>query len=334
MWPLSFIAEEDFLKHVEATIQQYGDKLEKYDLQKFNRNVIDPIKLVFDKTVYKFSWEEIVRNEIFRQRDKSNNNDIGYFHQRIFQYLKDCEVPASGWDVIYSKGHGIDVSDGDIVSRVFVEMKNKHNTMNSSASSKTYIKMQSQLLADDDCACFLVEVIAKQSQNTAWAVSVDGQQKKHRRIRRVSMDKFYALVTGQEDAFYQVCLVLPSVIEKAVADSAASIIPKDSVIDELNSIANSKDGPFVLALYMLGFKSYMGFKPDTLKYDPQEGSYFTVNEGAKNATCEKCGHEFHWRNWGDVYPGGKDKEDIICPKCGNITGSIVTSGSIFTDCKI
>jgi len=31
--------------------------------------------LLFDKTVYKFSWEEVVRNEIFRQRDKSNNND-------------------------------------------------------------------------------------------------------------------------------------------------------------------------------------------------------------------------------------------------------------------
>jgi len=33
MWPLSFISEEDFLKHVEATIQQYGDKLEQFDLK-------------------------------------------------------------------------------------------------------------------------------------------------------------------------------------------------------------------------------------------------------------------------------------------------------------
>jgi len=260
MWPLSFIAEDEFLKHVEATIQQYGDKLEPYDLKKFNKNIIDPVKLIFDKTVYKFSWEEIVKNEIFRQRDKSNNNDIGYFHQRIFQYIADCEVPTSGWDVVFSKAQGIDVSDGDKVSRVFVEMKNKHNTMNSAASGKTYIKMQSQLLADDDCACFLVEVIAKQSQNIAWAVSVDGQQKKHRRIRRVSIDKFYALATGQEDAFYQMCMVLPGVIEKVVANTAASVIPKDSVISELNAMAKSKDGSFALALYMLGFSSYFGFQ--------------------------------------------------------------------------
>ena len=260
MWPLSFISEEDFLKHVEATIQQYGDKLEPFDLKKFNKNIIDPIKLIFDKTVYKFSWEEIVKNEIFRQRDKSNNNDIGYFHQRIFQYITDCEVPASGWDVVFSKEQRIDILDGDTVSRIFVEMKNKHNTMNSAASGKTYIKMQSQLLEDDDCACFLVEVITKQSQNIAWSVSVDGQQKKHRRIRRVSIDKFYALVTGQEDAFYQMCMVLPSVIQKTVADSAANVVPKDSVIKELNDMVQAKDESFALALYMLGFSSYFGFK--------------------------------------------------------------------------
>ena len=259
MWSLSFISEANFLNHVEATIQHYGDKLVPYDLSKFNRNIIDPVKLIFDKTVYKFSWEEIIKNEAFRQRDKSNNNDIGYFHQRIFQHMADCEVPTSGWDVVLSKENGIDLSDGDKVSRIFVEMKNKHNTMNSSASAKTYIRMQSQLLADDDCACFLVEVIAKQSQNIAWTVSVDGQQKKHRRIRRVSIDKFYSLVTGQDDAFYQMCTALPNVIEKVVSSSAASVVPRDSIIGELNELADAKNGSFVLALYMLGFSTYSGF---------------------------------------------------------------------------
>jgi len=156
-------------------------------------------------------------------------------------------------------GQSIDVADGDNVSRVFVEMKNKHNTMNAAASGKTYIRMQSQLLSDDDCACFLVEVIAKQSQNIAWAVSVDGQQKKHKRIRRVSIDKFYELVTGQEDAFYQLCVVLPDIIEKVVSNTASNVIPKDTVIDELQAITSKESGAFALALYMLGFGSYSGF---------------------------------------------------------------------------
>jgi hypothetical protein len=259
MWPLSFISEQDFLSHVQATIAQYGEKLEPYDLRKFNSNIIDPIKLIFDKTVYKFDWEEIVKNEIFRQRDKSNNNDIGYFHQKIFQYIGLCTVPNEGWDVIYTKDTGIDLPDGDKVRTVYVEMKNKHNTMNSSASGKTYIKMQNQLLSDDNCACFLVEAIATRSQNKTWQVTVDKKKCSHRRIRRVSMDEFYSLVTGQADAFYQMCMVLPEVIETVVSGTAATVVPHDTVIDELNALTKEKNGSFALALYMLGFGSYKGF---------------------------------------------------------------------------
>lgn len=135
MWDIDFISEEDFLKHVKDTIGKYGEKLESFDLKRFNRNLIDPVKLIFDKIVYQSSWEEIVSNEIFRQRDKSNNNDIGYFHQRIFQYIKDCRVPPNGkeggWDVIYEKPEGICLPDGSVVHTIYVEMKNKHNTMNS-----------------------------------------------------------------------------------------------------------------------------------------------------------------------------------------------------------
>jgi len=233
--------------------------LESYDLARFNKNIIDPVKLIFDKTVYGLTWDEIVKNEIFRQRDKSNNNDIGYFHQRIFQYIADCVVPDSGWDVIFASQSGIEVAEGDSVSRVVVEMKNKHNTMNSAASSRTYMKMQAQLLDDDNCACILVEVIARKSQNIAWVVSVDGKQRKHKHIRRMSIDKFYELVTGQEDAFYQMCMQLPQTIERVVNQAAANVVPDDSAFGELDKIAQEKVGSFALALYMLGFGSYGGF---------------------------------------------------------------------------
>ena len=75
-WKLNFITEKDFTNHVRSTIQKYGDKLESFNLTRFNKNIIDPVKLIFDKTVYRSSWEETISNEIFRQRDKSNNNDI------------------------------------------------------------------------------------------------------------------------------------------------------------------------------------------------------------------------------------------------------------------
>lgn len=265
MWQLEFISEEDFTNHVKATIKKYGQKLESYDLKKFNSNTIDPIKLVFDKTVYHTTWDEIIKNEIFRQRDKSNNNDIGYFHQNLFSYIRGCEVPEQGWDVIYKNPEGIVLPDGELVHTIYVEMKNKHNTMNSAASSKTYMKMQNQLLQDDDCACFLVEAIAKKSQDIKWIASVDGKKMQHKRIRRISIDRFYSLITGIDDSFNQMCLVLPGVIEKVVNNSEEVETPKDIVMDEIKQIL-WKENKYVdemsitFAIYLLGFESYLGFK--------------------------------------------------------------------------
>lgn len=276
-WTLKFIKEAAFTAHVKATIEKYGDKLESFDIERFNKNIVDPIKIIFDRSVYRSSWEDLIGNEIFRQRDKANNNDIGYFHQRIFQYIANCHVPDNGkeggWDVIFHRDEGIVLPDGDVVHTVYVEMKNKHNTMNSASAGKTYIKMQHQLLEDDDCACFLVEAIAKKSQNIKWSTTVDGKTVSHRRIRRVSMDQFYALVTGEEDAFYQMCMVLPEVIEKVVSEGEDVKIPHDTVVDELRNLSTkfgkdrSESLAMALAIYMLGFSTYAGFSPTSADND-------------------------------------------------------------------
>lgn len=263
-WDLDFITEEEFKNHVRATIMKYGEKLESYDLKRFNSNLVDPIKLIFDKSVYRTSWEEIVNNEIFRQRDKSSNNDIGYFHQNIFSYFKGCEVPQAGWDVVYRNPEGIKMPDGDVVHTIYVEMKNKHNTMNSASSAKTYIKMQGQILEDDDCACFLVEAIAKKSQNIKWATKVDGKNVQHRLIRRVSMDQFYAVLTGDNESFYKMCMALPGAIHSVVNEEGSVAVPDDTVIDELRKVSGLYSGQteelsMAMAVYMLGFNTYMGF---------------------------------------------------------------------------
>lgn len=267
-WELTFISEQNFKEHVKTTIKKYGDKLESFNLRKFNKNIIDPVKLIFDKTVYQATWEETISNEIFRQRDKSNNNDIGYFHQGIFQYIDKCHVPdigkEGGWDVIYKNPNGIKMPDGAIIHTVYIEMKNKHNTMNSAAASKTFIKMQNQLLNDDDCACFLVEAIAKKSQNIKWETTVDKKKVGHKLIRRVSIDVFYEIVTGQKDAFYQICMVLPDVIEQVVKTEGNNLVPNDTVFEELQTMANKAENPnkeiaIIMAIYMLGFSTYNGF---------------------------------------------------------------------------
>ena len=78
------------------------------------------------------------------------------------------------------------------------------------------------------------------------------------------MDRFYALVTGEEDAFYQMCMILPDVIEKVVNSMEDVQVPKDTVMEELRTWASHldvepEDLAIAMAVYMLGFSGYKGF---------------------------------------------------------------------------
>ena len=86
----------------------------------------------------------------------------------------------------------------------------------------------------------------------------------HRLIRRVSMDQFYAMLTGQENAFYKMCMVLPEVINSVVNEEGGVEVPHDTVIAELRKMAflygnENCELSMAMAVYMLGFNTYMGF---------------------------------------------------------------------------
>ncbi len=238
---LIFITDEDLFKHVKNTVEKYRFEI---DLGKFNKNLLDPIKLTFDSKVYNKELQEIVESEIIRQLDKSNTNHIGYFHQNIFKYFgKGWSVPEKGFDIVH------------IQKKIFVEMKNKHNTMNSSSSQKTYMRMMAKLNENPKATCLLVEVIARNSQNIKWRVSLDSESVSHENIRRVSIDKFYEIVTGEQYAFKNLCEVLPFVIRDVIKSRKVSLI-KNTVFTELKKISPN----LLKSLYLLSFKKYEGFE--------------------------------------------------------------------------
>lgn len=240
---LSFICEEDLKKHVLDTILKYDEALKGYDLKKFNKNIIDPIKLTFDKNVYNASWEEIIRNELYRQKDKTNSNLIGYFHQNLFKYIEKCEVPTSGFDIIFD-------------SKVYVEMKNKHNTMNDASSKNTYIKMQNHILNNPNDICYLVEVISKKRENEVWGVTIDKVKMSNGNIRRVPIDIFMYEVTGEKNAFKRLCDVLPHYIDSTIGELKLSgEYEQDSVFNELLEM----DEDISKSLYKLAFGEYLSF---------------------------------------------------------------------------
>lgn len=244
---LGFISDELILEHVLETVGKYRQSINSVNLRDFNKNIIDPIKLTFDSKVYGKGLSDIVENEILRQIDKTNNNHIGYFHQNIFKYLgTGWQVPKSGYDVINSEDN------------YFIELKNKHNTMNSSSAQKTYIKMQNTILRNSSATCMLVEVIAKNSHNKTWRISLNGERIENANIRRVSIDKFYELVTGDPQSFKKLCEKLPLIISDA-ANDLENITIENTVLAELESTSDD----LLQSLYLLAFEKYEGF--DTLE---------------------------------------------------------------------
>ena len=133
-------------------------------------------------------------------------------------------------------------------------MKNKHNTMNSSSSSKTYMKMQNKIIRDSDATCMLVEAIAAKSQDKTWVVSIDGETFRHKMIRRVSMDKFYGMVFGDDQAFMKLCRALPTILDDVIESMKREPL-NNSVFEELSAISPD----IMKSLYILAFKTYEGF---------------------------------------------------------------------------
>ena len=178
-----------------------------------------------------------------RQIDKSNTNHIGYFHQNIFKYIGEgWEVPKSGYDIVNEE------------KKIYVEIKNKHNTMNSSSSQKTYMRMQNTLLKNPDATCMLVEVIAKDSRNIVWKNRIDGESISNGKIRKVSMDKFYAIVTGDNLAFKKLCEQIPKIIVDTLESPECNEI-QNTVFKELEAISPN----LMKSIYLLAFKKYEGF---------------------------------------------------------------------------
>jgi hypothetical protein len=237
---LNFISDNNLFNHTKITVEKYRFQI---DLNEFNKNLIDPIKLTFDSKVYGKSIKDVIENEIIRQMDKSNTNHIGYFHQNIFNYIgKEWVVPDSGYDIVNTEKH------------YYVEMKNKHNTMNSSSSQKTYMRMQNTILKDSKAICMLVEVIARNSQNNIWNVSLDGNPVSDKRIKRVSIDKFYEIVTNDKTSFRSLCEKLPQVIDDIV-DEIKLNDKTNTVVCELEKISPN----LLKSLYLLSFGKYEGF---------------------------------------------------------------------------
>jgi hypothetical protein len=109
---LPFISNFDLYQAVEKVLYVSNFSVN------IHRNVIDPFSALFDALRQDISVEQWLTQETMRQSQKTLQNAIGDFHQKILGSVV-------GWDDL-GTGHIFDLKNDS--EKIIAEIKNKHNT--------------------------------------------------------------------------------------------------------------------------------------------------------------------------------------------------------------
>ncbi|MFH1283016.1 MAG: Eco47II family restriction endonuclease [bacterium] len=199
---VSFVSDKDFLECVKWVCDAYPDKSKVVTMKSVQRNRIDPFKMVFDMTNSEISVDTWIKNEIVRQADKTINNRIGEFHQKLLGKVK-------GWnDLGVGDDSKVDIKKED--GTVFIEIKNKFNTMNSDATASCRRKLKNAVSKNTKAKAYWAYVVSKKgdSGESVWVYGGENNP----RIRKIWGNRIYELITGEEDALENVWRAIPNAI--------------------------------------------------------------------------------------------------------------------------
>lgn len=246
---LNFVSDEHLLECIKNLHNSYLKAKNNISKKSFYSNKVDTLKLTFDSKFNDISEEDLIQAEILRQIDKSINNSIGTFHEQVLGGIKDFEVGNLS---------GFDIKAED--NTLFADIKNKHNTMNSSSSEALFQKLARY--ADDykKAKCYWVQILAKNSFNENWKGDINGKEYSHSRVYKISGDQFYALLSGQEDALFQLYKVLPTAISDYLNSlESENSIKENSALEEITSETEKSNRSILDQITFENYSYYLGF---------------------------------------------------------------------------
>ena len=206
---VDFVSDEHFLKCVKWVCDAYLDPSLKLDKTWLQRNGVDPFKMVFDMVVRNRNFESLMEQEKSRQYDKKSGGRIGDFHQKLLGGVK-------GWvDLGVGDESKVDLKKED--NSIFIELKNKHNTVNSDSLNSVRQKLEKITKDFPNSIAYWAFVIEKNgtSGESEWIYLGDNNPK----LKKIWGSKLYELITGKPDALEKTWTALPIAIKDILKDS-------------------------------------------------------------------------------------------------------------------
>jgi hypothetical protein len=246
---INFISDKHLLFCIENLHKSYLKAKNNVSKKNFYSNKVDTIKLTFDSKFNSIDEESLIQGEILRQIDKSINNSIGTFHEQVLGGI-------DGYEMGNLSGFDIKASD----ETLFADIKNKHNTMNSSSAEALFQKLARYADTYKKSKCYWVQILAKTSFNELWKGEINGKEYSHSRVFKISGDQFYALLSGEQDALFQLYKALPIAIQDYLASIGENQNESDnSALEEIQNEIELSKRNILDQITFENYSYYLGF---------------------------------------------------------------------------
>lgn len=225
---VSFVSDKDFLECVEWVCDAYPKPEKVTDIDFLKDTRVDPFKMVFDMYNGNLDTNAWIKKEKMRQADKTVNNRIGDFHQKLL----GC---VSGWEDL-GRGHPSEVDLKNADNTIFIELKNKFNTMNSSSLSKCRDKLEK--IAEDypKATGYWAYIVSRDgsSGEEIWVYNRLGKQYFNPRVKVIWGNEVYRLVTGDPNALEETWNAIPIAINDLHGSKLALNDIDNKILDEFS----------------------------------------------------------------------------------------------------
>ena len=132
--------------------------------------------------------------------------------------------------------------------------------MNSSSSESLFQKLKNYADTYKKANCYWVQILAKGSFNEKWVADINGKEYSHSRVYKISGDRFYALLTNQDDAFFSLYQTLPTAINDYMESIDGGIESvENSAIRELKSEVEKSKRSILDQITFENYSYYLGF---------------------------------------------------------------------------
>lgn len=246
---VSFISDEHLINCIANLYKAYSKAKSNVTKKSFYSNKVDTIKLTFDAEFNRINEESLIQAEVLRQIDKSINNSIGTFHEQILGGIKGFEIGnLSGFD--------IKAVDNTLFAIIH------HENIDSKLIPLLFEKLAHYANYSKKTKCYWVQFASETSFNSLFYGNSGELHFSHKRVYKISGDQFYALLTGQEDALYQLYKTLPIAI-KDFLDSTQQMsnYVENTIFCEIKEAAKASRRSILDQISYENYTNYFGLSP-------------------------------------------------------------------------